>query len=167
MTNNMTRNLKRLGAGLLLSATAMAPMAANANCVPTVTVGWKVPFTMTTLNKGAVSTYTNGYLVGGLKSTWAGTNPQLFSNRIVACPPGSFCQPQPFDVSAPDYLNVQIPLNHKVTITLLSQGNAQVTFAGKCDLTTGLFYGSASWPPNTNDTMLIVNFGTPFKPLPS
>ena len=156
---NISRKLGQVAASLLLTAAALAPAVANANCVPAITKGWKVPFTMTTLNKGAVSTFTKGFLTGQPLSVWTGTAAQLFSDRLAVT--------QPFDVNSPDFVNVQIPLTRAVKITLLSQGSALVTFIGKCDATTGLLYGSASFPPNTNDTMLIVSFGTPFKPLPS
>jgi hypothetical protein len=152
----------RAAAALLLSALALSP-AVNANCVPVPVKGYVVPVTIATLNKGRVATYsatTLGYQAVG---TWYGGGYQLFSDRTGCMPGQPACTPQPFNVGAEDILDIQIKTTRAVTLTLQSQGNAQVTFTGKCDLTTNMLYGSASWPPNTNDTMLLIEFGTPYK----
>ena len=88
------------------------------------------------------------------------------SSRFT-CPPLRLCNPprQPFDINHADVLGVKIATiasSIYVTLTLESWKNAQISFVGHCDTTTGLLYGSASWPPNINNAMFLIQFGTPY-----
>jgi hypothetical protein len=155
---------------LALGMSAVVP-GARASCVPSAPTGWTVPFSISTMDKAtAVASYTYGQLISSTSgANLSGNSTQLFSDRLVpfTCPPLRLCNPprQPFDINHADVLGVKIATiasSIYVTLTLESWKNAQISFVGHCDTTTGLLYGSASWPPNINNAMFLIQFGTPY-----
>jgi hypothetical protein len=163
------------GATVILGTVVSGPAALHANCIPVAGAGDYVPFTMTTLFTSGVASYANGTLFNSYTTKYyiiSGTQqPQLFSDRFVPC--GTDCfSTQPFDIGQADQLGVEIATtrstlsgpnpNVTLTFTLESWGNGQFSLKGHCDAVTGLLYGSGSWPPNTDNAMVTIRFGTPY-----
>ncbi len=164
ITNVMSKRIF-WGAQALAAALAFGAPAAQASCVPTVAANWTVPVTISTINTAGVVSYTAGYLNGSTSGALSGGGSQYFSDRTYGCPSGQLCNPAPF--SAPtDNLGVAITGKNSgaitVTMTLASWGNGKFSFTGYCDSKTNLLYSSVSWPPNTNNTMVEIRFGTPY-----
>ena len=163
---------------VVVAALVVAP-AIHADCLPSAQNGWHIPFYMSTHNDitHAVS-YTKGYLVeypnrlAYLPSLLYGDPfPQLFSDRVVPGGPSyGLSTGQPFDIGQADQIGVAItrslqsvggPSSISVTLTLDSWGHTKYTFAGACDASTNLLYGSYD-----NNTMVVISFGAPFPPSP-
>jgi hypothetical protein len=149
----------------IIPVLASAP-AINADCLPSVPGGWEVPYTMTVHSNRGLVGYTKGTLSTsyswGTRSFQGYNAPQLFSDRFVPPPPGSFGS-QPFDVNQADHNDLRIsesiligPPAINIVLTI-HPWNATYTFQGSCDASTNLLYGNVN-----HDTFVVVSFGTPF-----
>jgi hypothetical protein len=159
---------------LAVSALMVAP-AIHADCLPSVSAAaQQVSFTMSTHTD---STHVVGYGTGILtlsstgsfsSITLSGDNiPLLASNNLAACTVHglSTCE-QPFNVNQSISTGVAIsridtgmfeqPPTISITLTQDS-GKSLYTFAGSCDASTHLLYGSYG-----DNTMVVISFGAPF-----
>jgi hypothetical protein len=159
---------------LVVVSALLASPAVNADCLPSVPNGWRIPFTMSTHNDATNEvTYSTGTLTDTgptfvTPAILSGDGfPELFSDRYVPSCTNCFVS-QPFNVAQANRVGLSITrtietLGHPsvigITLTFDSLGDAKVTFAGACDATTSLLYGSYY-----NNTMAVISFGAPFNP---
>ncbi len=151
---------KRTLAGLAVSAITLASGASQAGCIPSKPNGWEMPVTMTTLSAGGVTYFTATLYTSPTAGQWGGTGAQLISTHTTCL---GNCVTQPFAANSPEQFGMTVHNSTlATTITLLSHGNVQVPFTAKCDTANNILYGFASFF-KLNDTVLIFDFGTPFK----
>jgi hypothetical protein len=159
-----------IAGAIVVAGPALAGMPALAACAPSAPSAqyWYVPVSLSTTNTAGVVSYASGML-NASSGAWSGGTTQVFSDRNNGCPSGQLCTPRPFGGSE-DNLGVKVKGTASgaitVTMTLESWGNGQFSFTGYCDKTTNLLYGSASWSPNVNSTMVVIQFGAPFHNAP-
>jgi hypothetical protein len=170
------RSLIRSTSVLLVMSAFVAP-ALHADCLPSVSPNWSVPFYMSTHN---VVTHAVGYATGELRdsgrtfSVLSGDQfPQSFSDRFVPssctwCFGPYFPTSQNFAIESLDHVGLSItrtlaafghPSTISVTLTLDTWGNTKYTFTGVCDATTNLLHGS--YIDGGRPTMAVISFGPP------
>ena len=146
---------------------------------------YSIGFTMVSNQKNEVASYAEGelryvppiglILRGGLiDPSFDGQGTQYFNDRQFQMPdcnqqPGTFnvAPWSPFNPLATDKLKVDIDAKTgQVTLTLLSWGNARLTFNTVCDPVAGLIYGFAPGNAAAPKTMCVFSFKKLFAAIP-
>jgi hypothetical protein len=96
-----------------------------------------------------------------------GPKNQLFNDRRYALTNSPFAPTFPFDPTVADNLGISIaPDTGKVTLTLKSWGNKQITFDTVADPMTGVIYGFAQASAGKPRQMVVISLQKLFFPIP-